>query len=332
MLALSEFILSKDLQYSIKPYQSDLKKDWDMVLDNSINGTFLHRREFIEYHGDRFEDASLVIYHEDIPVAIFPAEKEGNSIFSHRGLTYAGWILIDGLSLKDIQEVIENTQAFYQHLGIERLEVRMVPDFFAKESQKDLKIALQNAGGESVFTAVHHCTSLPFGVKDRGKKWGRKKAIANGLEIRASSDLKSFWEEILVPNLEKRHGVKPTHSLQEIKYLKSIFPDQILFYAVFSSEKMLGGAVVFSTDTTAHLQYTAALPLGKKQRCLDYLVSHLIEEEFSDKSFFNMGVSHVPETGKINQGLVNWKESFGGNPVAANTFQVIIDRNNVNDL
>ncbi|MFD2203191.1 hypothetical protein [Shivajiella indica] len=332
MMTDSGILLSKDLKYAIKSYQAHLKKDWDLVLDNSINGTFLHRREFIEYHGDRFEDASLVIYHEDVPVAIFPAEREGNTVFSHRGLTYAGWLMLDGLRLKDIQEIIENTQAFYQNLGIERLEVRMVPDFFAKESQKELKIAIQNTGGKSVFTAVHHCTSLPFRVKDRGKKWGRKKAIANGIEIRESSDLKSFWEEILVPNLEKRHGVKPTHSLQEIEYLKSIFPDQILFYAVFSGEKMLGGALVFSTDTTAHLQYTAALPLGKKLRCLDYLMSHLIEEEFSHKSFFNMGVSHFPVTGMINQGLVNWKESFGGKPIIVSVYSFFTDLLNSESL
>ncbi|EKB48730.1 hypothetical protein B879_02689 [Cecembia lonarensis LW9] len=297
-----------------------------MVLDNSINGTFLHRREFMEYHGDRFEDASLVIYNEDFPVAILPAEKEENSIFSHRGLTYAGWILIDGLGLKDIQGIIKHTKAFYQNQGIERLEIRMVPDFFAKESQKDLKLAVQICGGESVFTAVHHCTSLPYRVTDRGKKWGRKKAIEKGLEIRASSDLKSFWEKILVPNLEKQHGVKPAHSLQEIQYLKSVFPDHIRFFAVFSGDEMLGGALIFSTDTSAHLQYTAALPLGKKQRCLDYLLSHLIEEEFSDKSFFNMGVSHIPETGQTNCGLVKWKESFGGKSKSVNTLKLQISK------
>lgn len=325
-------MVAVEVNISIKPYSLEVKKDWDKVLDNSINGTFLHRREFIEYHGDRFEDASLVIYHEDVPVAIFPAEKEGNSIFSHRGLTYAGWILIDGLRLKDIQEIIEITQAFYQHLGIERLEVRMVPDFFAKESQKDLKIAIQNGGGESVFTSVHHCIGLPFKIKNKGKKWGKNKAIKAGLKIEVSNDFSSFWEDILIHNLWERHRVSPTHSLLEMKYLAKTFSDNIKLFTVKHEEVLLAGAVVFKTATTAHLQYVAANQTGRKSKALDYLMSFLIEEEFSHKFFLNMGVSHVPETGKINQGLVNWKESFGGSPVAVNTFQVIIGRDNVNDL
>jgi len=166
-----------------------------------------------------------------------------------------------------------------------------------------------------VFTAIHHCTSLPYRVTDRGKKWGRKKAKEYGLEIKEYSDLEVFWKDILIPNLEKLHDVKPTHSLQEIRYLKSLFPNQILFYAVFTGNIILGGAVVFLTETTAQLQYIAALPLGKKLRCLDYLVSYLIEYRFSDKSYFNMGVSHFPKTGEINKGLVKWKESLGGRPI-----------------
>lgn len=293
-----------------------------MVLDNSINGTFLHRREFIEYHGDRFEDASLVVYHEEVPVAIFPAEREGNTVFSHRGLTYAGWLLIDGLRLKDIQEIIENTKAFYQHLGIERLEVRMVPDFFAKESQKDLKIALQKAGGESVFTAVHYCIGLPFKIKNKGKKWGKNKAINAGLKIEVSNDFSSFWEDILIPNLLERHRVVPTHSLDEMIYLVKMFPGQIKLYIVKEGEEMLAGAVIFETDTTAHLQYVAAKKKGRNNKALDYLMSFLIEDEFMFKAYVNMGVSHIPKTGMINQGLVFWKESFGAKPVNVNTYQI----------
>ncbi|RPA68467.1 hypothetical protein EF405_12160 [Cyclobacteriaceae bacterium YHN15] len=286
----------------------------------------------MEYHGDRFEDASLIIYSEDHPVAVFPAEKDVQTVHSHRGLTYAGWILIKGLSLKDIQEIIENTKAFYHNQGIERLEIRMVPDFFAKESQEDLKIAIQRAGGESIFTAIHHFTELPFKVRNKGKKWGKNKAIKAGLKIEISNNFGPYWDDILIPNLRERHRVSPTHSLLDIKYLAKTFSDNIKLFIVKHEEELLAGAVVFETATTAHLQYVAANQKGRNSKALDYMMSFLIEEEFFHKSFFNMGVSHVPEAGMINQGLVNWKESFGGRPLEINTFQIFIDRDIVHDL
>jgi len=304
------------------PYSLSRKHDWDTVLDNSINGTFLHRREFLDYHGDRFKDASLILYRKGQPIAIFPAEQEGNTVYSHRGLTYAGWILIGGLSQDAVEEIIAETLAYYQSENFFQIELRMVPDFFAKGSQNHLKTKLPKMGAIPVHLVTHHCTPLPFRVTDRGKRWGRKQALKNGLEIKRSSDLKTFWEALLIPNLLKRHGVRPTHSLAEMESLQRSFPAHIRFFAVDRGGEMLGGALIFVTETTAHLQYIASTALGKSLRCLDLLISWLVEEAFPDKAFFNMGVSHIPATGKINQGLVQWKESFGGQPVKVATYSL----------
>lgn len=46
----------------IEIYKSGLKAEWDGFVRNSKNGTFLFYRDFIEYHGDRFGDYSLMFY------------------------------------------------------------------------------------------------------------------------------------------------------------------------------------------------------------------------------------------------------------------------------
>ena len=303
-------------------YSPSLKADWDTVLDKSLNGTFLHRREFMEYHGDRFMDASLILYSKGLPIAIFPAEQEGNTVYSHRGLTYAGWIIARGLAANEVEEIIAETLAYYQDENLTQVEVRMVPDFFARGSQDYLHAALLNTGARKTASVTHHCTPLPFKVTDRGKRWGKRQAEKKGLEIGRSGDLRTFWEKILVPNLKDRHRVSPTHSLVEIEKLQQRFPSHIHFFTVMKNGEMLGAAVVFETDTTAHLQYIAASSQGKSLRCLDMLVSWLIEVAYSEKAYFNMGVSHIPATGAINQGLVQWKESFGGKPVEVGTYRL----------
>lgn len=276
----------------------------------------------MEYHGDRFMDASLILYREELPVAIFPAEQEGSTVYSHRGLTYAGWIFVKGLGRQIVEDLIIETLEYYQDENLTQVEVRMVPDFFARGSQDYLHAALIRLGAKQITTVAHHCTPLPYNVSDRGKRWGKRQAEKYGLELNPSSDLKSFWEKILIPNLQERHQVLPTHSLDEIGKLRLRFPSHLHFFAVTQKAKMLGGTLVFETDTTAHLQYVAASSLGKSLRCLDLLVTWLIEEVFSEKAYFNMGVSHVPATGEINHGLVQWKESFGGKPVEVATYRL----------
>ncbi len=256
-------------------------------------------------------------------MAIFPAEQEGNTVYSHRGLTYAGWILVKGLKEQEIGEIISETLAYYSDENLTQVEVRMVPDFFARGSQDYLHAGLLNLGARKIASVTHHCTPLPYKVSDRGKRWGKRQAERNGLEMTRSVDLRTFWGKILVPNLMDRHRVSPTHSLVEIEKLQQRCPSHIHFFAVMKNREMLGGAVVFETDTTAHLQYIAASSLGKSLRCLDMLVSWLIEAAFPDKAYFNMGVSHIPATGDINQGLVQWKESFGGKPVEAATYRLL---------
>lgn len=209
----------------VKTYEKSHLKDWNRVLDNSINGTFLHRREFMEYHGDRFEDASLILYNDDRPIAIFPAEREGSKVYSHRGLTYAGWILTEDLNKDQVSAIITETLGYFKNKGITELSVRMVPDFFAVGPQEDLKSVLDDLRFEVEFIAVHHCTKLPYLIRNKGKKWGRNKAKKHGLIIELSDELEHFWEKVLVPNLWERHHVVPTHSFKEIAMLKSKFPN-----------------------------------------------------------------------------------------------------------
>ncbi|MGY6522393.1 MAG: hypothetical protein ACXIUD_11720 [Mongoliitalea sp.] len=298
--------------FKVLSFHQVLKRDWDYVLDNSLNGTFLHRREFIEYHGDRFQDESLLIYDGYRPIAIFLGEKERDVIYSHRGLTYAGWILVENLKLYQVRKVISETLKWFKENSIIELKVKMIPDFFAKSSQQILWEVLESFGFLIDFVGIHHCTKLPYSIKNKGKKWGRNKAKASGVTIEASDELFFFWKNILTPNLWEKHKVEPTHSFEEISYLKSRFPENILFFSANLGIEVLGGAVVFLTDTTIHLQYVSATEFGKKLKCLDYLMSFLIEDAFFQKSFFNMGVSHIPSTLEMNEGLVKWKKTLGG--------------------
>ncbi|MBQ3777207.1 MAG: hypothetical protein II835_03825 [Fibrobacter sp.] len=83
---------------TIIPYSINRKETWDAFVEMSKNGTFLLKRNFMDYHSDRFFDCSLLIYSGISPdgefkekglttkdlVAVFPAnwDKEHLTVYS----------------------------------------------------------------------------------------------------------------------------------------------------------------------------------------------------------------------------------------------------------
>jgi hypothetical protein len=51
-------------------------------------------RDFMEYHEERFQDYSLLIFEEDKLIAVLPANRVGDTVYSHQGLTYGDLFII----------------------------------------------------------------------------------------------------------------------------------------------------------------------------------------------------------------------------------------------
>lgn len=80
--------------FKIIKYTSEHYNLWNDFVADAKNATFLFHRDFMEYHSDRFEDYSLLIFDEKENLkALFPANRIENDLFSHQGLTYGGLIL-----------------------------------------------------------------------------------------------------------------------------------------------------------------------------------------------------------------------------------------------
>ena len=46
-------------------------------------------------------------------------------------------------------------------------------------------------------------------------------------QINEENDLTDFWQDVLITRLETKHNVQPIHTISEINYLKSKFPNNI---------------------------------------------------------------------------------------------------------
>ncbi|NOZ74433.1 MAG: GNAT family N-acetyltransferase, partial [FCB group bacterium] len=71
-----------------------------------------------------------------------------------------------------------------------------------------------------------------------------RKAEKSGVIVRESDDFAAFYT-ILKNNLRIRHGVEPTHTLEELLRLKALFPDDIRLFGAFLEDRMIAGVVNF---------------------------------------------------------------------------------------
>ena len=79
--------------WTIRQYASADKFLWDDFLVDARNATFLFYRDYMDYHADRFKDASLLCFREGRLEALLPAHFSEGIFHSHGGLTYGGFIV-----------------------------------------------------------------------------------------------------------------------------------------------------------------------------------------------------------------------------------------------
>jgi hypothetical protein len=307
--------------YRVEKYTSLYYNQWNSFVERSKNGTFLFHRDFMEYHSDRFEDFSLLVFESDKLVALLPANRVNTEVYSHQGLTYGGLIYNEKLKQAAVITVFKEILQFLNENGIDKVYIKQIPYIYHNQPSQELEYALFLVDAKLIrrdsLSVIDMHNRLPFAEI---RKQGTKKGERNGLVIIEESQFELFWKEILIPNLQKKHGVDPVHTAQEMILLNKKFPHNIRHFNVYNGDKIVAGTTVFITDTVAHLQYISKNEdeLGS----LDFLYYHLITQTFAHKKYFDFGISNEEQGKKLNQGLAFWKESFGARSVVQDFYEV----------
>lgn len=309
--------------YTVRRYDAHDHDLWNAFIRKAKNATFLFERDFMDYHSDRFSDFSLLVFEGEKPVAALPANRVGDQLFSHQGLTYGGLILAEKTKLETVLQLFGQLLEFLHQQQIVSLQIKQIPPIYCDYFSHEMDYALFTA--EAKLTR-RDCLSVIDLRKDfhysKDRKEGVKKGRKNNLEIKEENDFSGFWNEILVPNLQAKHGVEPVHSLAEIQKLHAHFPQNIRQYNVYDNGKIAAGTTIFISKHVAHSQYISGNADKNKSGALDLLHDHLLTTVFKDKPFFDFGISNENHGKNLNQGLLYWKESFGSRTVTQDFYEV----------
>ena len=309
--------------YTVRQYTSEDFALWNAFVGNAHNATFLFHRDFMEYHKDRFDDFSMLVFDGDRLISIIPANRVEDKLYSHQGLTYGGFVFEAKIKLGEVISITKAVLSFLQQNGVAVFQMKMLPSIYNALFAEEIKYTMFLTDAKLVR---RDCLSvinlkLPFSFT-RTRKESIRRGAKNNLIIKEEPEFELFWNEILIPNLSKKHDAKPVHSAAEIISLHSKFPNNIRHFNVYYQGKIVAGTTIFITDNVAHPQYISGNLQKNELGSLDYLYNHLITEVFKDKSFFDLGPSHEDNGRKINEGLLFWKESFGAKTTVQDFYEV----------
>lgn len=310
----------------IERYEPHHKGMWDRFVEESKNGTFLLKRDYMEYHSDRFPDHSYM-FHDGAGhlVALLPATRNGEILSSHAGLTYGGLVLgtkTDGALPLSLMEILREE---LQHEGVKELIYKPVPHIYHRQGAEEDLYALFRFGATLKVRNLATVINLrdPISSSRLGKR-ALKRRRKGGIEVNEVSSADPFWN-IIVEDRKIRHNTRPIHTGEELNYLKSLFPDNIRFFTASSQgDRLLGGAVIYLDRGVIHLQYAACTQEGKDLYATDVIYHSLIHELLPGNNYFDFGTSNEDGGRYLNEGMVRHKEEFGGRSIVYDTYSMTV--------
>jgi hypothetical protein len=307
-------------RWRAEPYTTNARATWDELARRSRVPHFLFFRAYMDYHADRFQDASYLLYDGGRLAAIVPASRAGDTVTSHGGLTFGG-VIAD--SLMTTHKMLRAFDALLDALrtdNVGRLIYLPPPHVYhAVPAEEDL-YALFVHGARLVRRDIASVVRLERRVPyNKGRRAAARRAHST-LTVARDDDVAGFMA-LQADVLRTRHnGATPTHSAAELSLLISRFPDSIALHTVRDGASLLGGIVVYETETVAHTQYIAASEEGRERGAVDAIVTRLLDDVYAHKRWFDFGTS--TDGRQLSAGILRNKESYGARGVAYDRYEV----------
>lgn len=293
-------------------------KKWDSWVRGSNGATLFHRQSFLRYHGDRFSGCEryLGIRKKDEVVGLFPvavfSEDERTIARSPWGGSCGGPVFRVRLRYREAMEVVHSILEWCRREGIDQLDITLPIRACYTDPCETWELALMENGFTQSNLDISSVVSLDGEVSGNLRSKTRnlaRKGEASGAQIRHDAPVDDFWS--ILSDTYKKHGVAPTHTLEELKWLKDNLGKSISFPVAYLEEVPVAGVGVFNINENACSSfYLAQLREYQKMNVLTFLVVDVLEKASREGfRFFDFGTSSHNGEGREN--IFQFKEGFG---------------------
>jgi len=310
------------------PYTPDLKDSWDRFVLQSHNGTIFHLQSFLGYHLDRAFDWHHLVFSEDKEIlAVLPGARMATTFESPIGASYGSFVTKD-MSFEKSVALVDAFSRYCRETGFERALLTPPPFIYQSVPSQSIDYALAYRGFQFDKHYISHAIPLAGNADLRSfhstaRRYVRKYLRERKISVALSSDIDSFYP-ILLAN-KKRHGAHPTHSLEELKKLQRLFPDNILLFLVTRGTRPIAGSLVFVCTDKVALCFYNMLLYSHEQYHPIHAVMYEVIRWASERGFawLDLGVSqdtHAPDPMTPAMNLIRFKEQFRARGILRSTW------------
>lgn len=310
-------------------------QEWNNFIENSNNGTIFHHIDFLNYHCEELRNTYLFIkfYKGGNLIGIIPMtviENNNKKIAkSMQGASWGGLVYNRKTSIKYILEMVKVLIDYLKESGINEVWITPTPLSYFKEYNNYFEFSLFSNGFYLSERNNNLILELPDNVEKIMEKYDShcrtqtRKGLKNFEEYNMNTSVEDFYPILL--DEKKRHNSSPTHTLEDLKYLKSKFSDKIIFDTAIASDGSKAGICYFVCNNNCVLSFYISQEtraIGKSG--LNALIYKGMQRFVDQKiKYFDFGL--VGNNSKISKfGVAEFKESFGARGIFRDTYKCVL--------
>ena len=315
--------------FSVLPYDSHLEARWDrFVMSESMNGTFLQTRRFLNYHPQgRFKDASFMLESSGTIVAAFPGNLTDNGEWvSHQGSTFGGPVISRNFyTAERIMHIMECAEGYLKGI-CKKVRMRPTSSLFSQEPTELLEYVMEHRGYRRQTELSAYCLldagTDPLENCEKTCRSVFRKSQAFDLEYREMTDaeMPEFYRHLCIS--KAKHNAKPVHSLEELLDLRrNRIAEEAKFRALWmrdpndpQKETFVAGMMLFDFEQVSvrHAQYIAPNEEIREFHPTTAMYINVMREAAKDGfKKFSWGISTEDCGEYLNLPLFKFKESLG---------------------
>jgi len=323
-------------EISIIPYTESYEEKWDkFVLYQSVNGTILQTRKFLNYHPqDRFVDSSLMVMKGSKIIGVIPANlgitRNRKVMYSHEGSTFGG-IIIEKSNIK--VSVLEKIYTMIDQYCLENcinvIHFKMPSSLYSRKDSEMLDYMFFNHRYTCSLEVGYYINFQDYKddiISNYSSSVRRhyKAAKNNGLffrELMGREGISLFYG-VLLDNY-KKFGTTPVHSLIDLYSLKEVnLKDNVRFFGVFNETTIVASSMVFCFERKVfHTQYLASLSSYSHLYVNEFLYTSLIKQAKEENyPYLSFGTVTLEGGIKLNYNLAQYKEQYGTDQYVNRTY------------
>lgn len=306
-------------------------EQWDSFIENSINGTLFHKREFLSYHLDRFKECEiyLVILKGNTVIAQISAkiekdDKNEKILRSPYGGSYGGFVLKEQPTYRQGREMIECFQNYLINNNIKTCFLTHAINYDKNLSMDSFYFNLFEAGYLTCNRDISHIMYIRnepiLGQVSASIRNQVKNANKKPIYISSDVDLLEIYNVLAKEKSEKYH-TKPTHTLEEFLYLHNQFPNDIFSVGVEYTGKLIAGITCFKINKYVNSSFYLCMNEEYKDlNALRPLIINVLEQSKSKGiKVFDFGTSSNLMEAFPN--IFSFKEGFTRNGIFRETLK-----------